>query len=106
MELSNKILNSGLNFSMEFGKNWLLDINDRLLSEYPELTELELNACNKLCKIINELAHDYVYKDFIKNKNEMMGFSEFKFFLTVKYEWIDENNLRSLHNQSRYYAYK
>lgn len=104
MKPSNNILNSGLNFSMEFGENWLLDINDRLLNKYPELAESELDAYNILWKKVNGIAHDYVYKNFAKFKNEMMAFSEFKKFIKVKYEWIDENNLRRLHNQSRYYA--
>lgn len=106
MNLSNKILNSGLNFSMEFGKNWLLNINDRLLNEYPELTESQLIACNEICKKTNKLAHGYVYENLVKSNKKMIDFSEFKIFMKIKYQWIDEKNLGRLYSQSCYYAWK
>lgn len=108
MVLSNNILNSGLNFSMEFGKNWLIEINDRLLGVYPKLSESELFACDKLCKKVNKFAHDYVSKNPVKTKNEikLIEFSEFANFVKTKYNWINEENLVKLYSQSCYYAMK
>ncbi len=108
MELSKRTLNSGLSFSMEFGKNWLVDIQERLLNENLELTTLELDFCNKLCKKVNKCAHDYVSKNPIKGNKEIsfMEFSQFAKFIKSKYEWIDDENLSHLYNQSCYYALK
>lgn len=108
MKLSNEILNNGLNFSMEFGKNWLIDINDSLLNKYPKLTASELNICNKLCKKVNKLAHDFVIKNPVKTDNEIkfIAFSEFKIFMKTKFNWIEDENLKKLYNQSCYYALK
>lgn len=108
MKLSNEILNSGLNFSMEFGKNWLLEINDRLLAKYPNLTPSELNACDKLCKKVNKLANDFVYDNPEKKENEIefITFSVFENFMKTNYDWISDKNLRGLYSQSCYYAWK
>jgi len=108
MKLSKDILNSGLNFSMEFGKNWLVEINARLSKVYPELTKSELNTCAELCKKVNEIANDFVYKNPVKTgkKIKFIDFSEFKNFVKTEYDWIDDKNLHRLYSQSCYYAWK
>lgn len=108
MVLSNKILNNGLDFSMDFGENWLVEIINRLSEKHPELTTSELDTCDKLCKKINKLAHDYVVKNPVKIGNEItfIDFTIFKDFMKSKYGWINEKNLRKLYSQSCYYALK
>ena len=108
MELSNEILNKGLSFSMEFGDNWLVKINDRLSKKHPKLTKSELNSCEKLCRTVNKFAHDYVHKNPVKieNKITFIEFSFFKDLIKDKYEWINDENLSKLYSQSCYYALK
>lgn len=52
---------------MEFGKNWLLPVSERLSKLNPELTQKELTECNEICKRVNESAHRVVYKNPVKN---------------------------------------
>jgi len=81
--MSNEILNNGLNLSMEFGENWLTDIDDRLRKKL-------------------------IRKNPIKNgdKIDFIDFSKFEDFMKIKYEWIDNANLKKLYSQSCYYALK
>lgn len=108
MNLPSYVLNDALNFSMEFGENWLSDIGPRLLKKYSQLTKSELNNCSKLCKEINRTAHNYVSKNPVLKKNELtfIEFSEFEKMLLKKYDWINNENLKTLYSQSCYYALK
>ena len=108
MNLNKEILNHGLNLSMEFGENWLKPINDRLSDTYPELSKSELMYCDKLCRKINEYAHDFIGNNPVKNGNEIsfMESSKFKNVMKAKYSWIDDINLQRLYSQSCYYAWK
>lgn len=108
MKLSKDILNTGLSFSMEFGENWLVEINDRLLSVYPQLSKLELDTSDKLCKKVNKFAHEYVLNHAVKTGNEIkfVDFSAFKNAMKVAYDWINDKNLQKLYSQSCYYALK
>jgi len=106
--MSNEILNNGLNLSMEFGENWLKDINERLKIKYPELTISELKKYDKLHRKVNKYAHDFIRKNPIKNGNEInfIEFDKFEDFIKNKYDWIDEKNINQLYSQSCYYALK
>ena len=106
--MSNEILNNGLNLSMEFGENWLTDIDDRVGKNHPKLTKSELRSCDKLCRKVNKTAHDFIRKNPIKNgeKIDFIDFSKFEDFMKIKYEWIDNTNLKKLYSQSCYYALK
>jgi len=108
MELSKRTLNSGLSFSMEFGKNWLADIQESLQNDNLELTTSELDFCNKLCKKVNKCAHDYVSNNPVIGEKEIsfVEFYSFTKFIISKYEWINDKNLRHLYSQSCYYALK
>ncbi len=101
--MTNEILNIGLRLSMEFGENWLTDIDDRLGTKYTEL-----RGCDKLCRKINTIAYDFIRNNPIKNgeKIDFIDFSSFEEFMKSKYEWIDNANLRKLYSQSCYYALK
>ncbi|MGA9638716.1 hypothetical protein [Flavobacterium sp.] len=106
IKLSSEILNNGLNFSMEFGENWLVEINNRLSKKHPELSKSELDNCEKICRKINKISHDYVSKNPVKEGNEILFIesSKFKNFIKNKYDWITDDNLNNLYSQSCYYA--
>ena len=108
MELTKKILNDGLNLSMEFGENWLADIDERLRTKHPELTKSELRNCDKLCRKINKLAQDFISKNPTKTANEVkfVEFSLFESYIKAKYEWINNDNLNKLYSQGCYYSLK
>ncbi len=106
--MNDEILNDGLNLSMEFGENWLTDIDDRLGAKYSKLTKSELRSCDQLCRKINKIAHDFIRKNAIKNGESIsfIDFAKFEEFMKLKYEWIDKANLSKLYSQSCYYALK
>lgn len=106
--LSNEILNIGLDFSMEFGKNWLNPINQRLKNKFPDLTSVELEKCNNICKKVNKIANNFIFDNPVKNTTELtfVDFSEFENFMKQDFDWISKKNLKRLYNQSCYYAYK
>ena len=52
MTLSDQILNDGLELHIEFGENWLADIDNRLYKKHSELTESDLRNADKLCRNI------------------------------------------------------
>ena len=106
--VSNKILNIGLDFSMEFGENWLKPINKRLQNKFPYLTSDELEECNTICNEVNKTANNFVYENPIKGKPEIqfVDFAEFENFMKQKFDWISIKNLKRLYSQSCYYAFK
>jgi len=108
INLSDEILNVGLKFSMEFGENWLVDIDDRLANLYPEISVSDLRVCDKLCRKINKIAHSYISENPIKKDNKLIpiDISEFKNFMLERYDWIDDENMSRLYSQSCYYSLK
>ncbi len=108
MQLPHKTLNYALNLSLEFGENWLVDIQDRLSKKYPELSKTELDYCKQLCEKINKLAHQYVANNPKKIGAEIKFTenSKFKEFIKKKYNWINDNNIKKIYSQSCYYAMK
>jgi len=108
MDLNKEILNEGLGLSMEFGENWLMDIDNRLHEKYPKLTETELKNCDQLCRKINKYAHSFFCNNHITDEKGItfIHFSKFEDFMKLKYNWIHNDNLSKLYSQGCYYALK
>lgn len=108
MNLPHQILNHALELSMEFGENWLKDIDERLFQKYPELSESDLRKADKFCRKITKSATDFVVKNPIKKEGKMtfVGSSAFNVYMLNQYGWINEENLSQLYSQSCYYAMK
>ena len=108
MKLNNEISNNGLELSMEFGENWLKEINSKLLNEYSDLSEKELNNYNRLCKTVNKTGNDFIRKNPVKTngKIEFIDIKKFEKFILEKYSWINDKNINKLYSQSCYYAMK
>lgn len=108
MTLSNQTLNDGLALHMEFGKNWLADIDKRLAEKYPDLTESDLRKVDKLCRQLTKKAREFVLNHPNKNEEEItfVDALDFKAFMSNQHKWINEENLSQLYSQSCYYALK
>jgi len=108
----NEILNSGLDFAMEFGENWLQPIRQRLLSKYDFLTKKQLDEYNLKCTEAMKIGQDLIYKTLIdvSEKHETIKEGQLKAilksFMLSDYPWIDDENLSRLFSQGCYYAYK
>ena len=90
--LSIEILNVGLDFSMEFGKNWLQPINQRLKNKFLELSSDELEECNNICKEVNKIANNFILDNPVKNTSDLsfVDFSEFDNFMKLSFNWISK----------------
>jgi len=108
MTLSDHVFNDGLELHMEFGENWLTDIDDRLSKKHPHLSKSELRNMDRLCRRIAKLANDFVRKNIVvkDGKPTFIDSSDFKTYLLNEYEWINKANLSRLYSQSCYYAMK
>ncbi|MNG72465.1 hypothetical protein D3C87_629410 [compost metagenome] len=108
MNLSIEVLNYGLQLSMEFGKNWLKPINERLEIKFPNLNKQQQEECNLICKRVHQIAHNYVAENPIRSDSgvEFVAFNQFKQFILTKYNWLSTANLQRLYSQSCYYASK
>ena len=108
MTLSNNILNNGLELHLEFGENWLTDIDDRLSEKFPGLSKYDLRKCDNLCRKTAKIANSFVCNNPIKEKGKVkfIDSSDFKIYMLNQYDWINEKNLSHLYSQSCYYAMK
>ena len=108
MHYSEEVKNRALSLSMEFGKFWLMDIQERLSKEFPRLSPANLNSLNKTCKGINKLAQDFIRNNPVKKENEInfMPFERFQKYLVKNHPWISHENVTKLYSQSCYYARK
>ena len=106
MEFSNIVLNAALRMSMEFGENWLLSIDERLLELYPELGEAAVLKIDKICREANKNAHKFVCEHKVQEADgiSFVAFPLFETFMISKYDWIDEENLSRIYSQGCYYA--
>lgn len=108
----NEILNSGLNFAMEFGENWLQPIQKRLLFKYGFLTSKQRDEYNAICTTTMKIGHEFIYKSLadILDKDETIKENQFKEnfknFMLNEFPWIDKRNMSRLFSQGCYYAYK
>ena len=107
-----EILNSGLKLAMEFGKNWLQPIQNRLLKKYNFLTTEEVDKYNLICKEVMRNGNAFIY-DTLSNLTEKEATikrrelkNQCDNFILEKYPWISKSNLSRLFNQECYYAGK
>lgn len=109
MTLSDDILNVGLKLAMEFGPDFLKPINERLKHNFPELTDLELEMCNKFSYETANFGHDLVYRSWegIHDPEIYRKLNaDFKSQIKSKFEWMSEDNINRLFSQSCYFASK
>jgi hypothetical protein len=106
--MTTQILNDGLELHLEFGENWLADIDDRLSKKYPHVSKSDLKNTDKLCRKVAKFANDFVLKNPVMKDGKATFIDQvyFKTQLLKEYDWIHEANLNRLYSQSCYYARK
>src|SRR5687768_99590 len=93
-----EILNSGLKLAMEFGKNWLQPIQNRLLKKYDFLTTEQLERYNLICKEVLQDGNHFIYNTLsnLIEKDVTIKRSELKHkydnFILEKYHWVSKSN--------------
>lgn len=99
------ILNEGLYLVMEFGKNWLQSIQERLGKRYPKLNTSKLDQYNRICQSAMKLGHDSMFKLAEKNGFEA-NIKELTKIVREKYPWVTDKNISKLYSQGMYYSMK
>jgi hypothetical protein len=108
----NEILNSGLDFAMEFGEHWLQAIQERLAKKYDFLHTEQLNHYDLMCRKAMKDGHKFMHNTLVALSKEKRTISSKELeakltsFMQSNYPWIDHSNLSRLFSQSCYYAYK
>lgn len=101
--IDKNILNRALSISLEWGKEWLNPIQNRLMHVVPRLSG---NDIEKISEYITRVRDDVfkIYSDNYDPKSQTFNSDVLK-EVTEKYPWINKNNLSRLDSQGQYYAW-
>lgn len=98
----NKVFNTAVALSLEWGENWLQPINERLLKIYPFLTRDETEELNEKCKQLQHYALELCAKELegklTKDKIEIE--------IKIQYPNLNQKNIRQVIRQGMYYVRK
>jgi hypothetical protein len=106
------IMNTGLDFAMAFGENWLSPIQIRLAAKYPMLTTEQLDGYNSACQTAMDDGHQFIMgtlSEVCRRQQMIPGTvlaEQLRSYMRPKYPWINQSNLSHLYSQGRYYAWK
>jgi hypothetical protein len=100
-----EILNEGLSLAMEWGKNWLQPIQERLQRAHPELSKDELDDLNDKAQAAMRFDYDLVYAS-VERDGKAIGDRDFAREVKSRYPWVNEKNVRHMYSPGRYYAWK
>ncbi len=102
-----EILNVGVDLAMEWGPNWLADIQPRLVERHPELGAEALDAYDAACRAAMRWGHAQVPVHWQAAGGDQAEASRrFDEAVRARYPWISEKNLSHLFSQGCYYAWK
>ncbi len=100
---STEIFQKAVELSLEWGKDWLKPINDRICAIYPSLTEAEADELNRTCKEIQK----YCWDDLCwKEADGLITQPQIVEAMKPRYPELSDANLNRLISQGYYYARK
>lgn len=101
--IDNNILNKALSLSLEWGKELLNPIQNRLMHVVPRLSG---NDIEKISEYITGVRDDVfkIYCEHYDPKSQTFGSNIVK-KVAEKYSWINKSNLSHLDSQGKYYAW-
>jgi hypothetical protein len=100
---STEIFQKAMDLSLEWGKEWLKPINDRIRATYPSLTEAEAEELNRKCKEIQK----YCWDDLCwKEADGLITQPKIVAAMKARYPELSDANLNRLISQGYYYARK
>lgn len=97
-------LNVGFHLAMEWGEDWLMPIQPRLKKLRPELSQKQLNECNKICQEAMRRGHELVIQYIGPTLDS--DFEGWSSEMQEVYSWISDENLSRCFSQGCYYAMK
>lgn len=102
-----KILNKGLRLAMQFGKNWLNPVNERLKKLYPFLSDVTIDEYSSTCANVLNDGINYIAKTLSEAPNtpnkELSQL--YNSFIIQSHPWISKSNTKALYKQALYYAH-
>jgi hypothetical protein len=107
-----EILNDGFAMTMEFGKNWLQPINDRLKDKFGFLAEQEIELYSGICRDARNDSSDFVLNTLGKvfDSGETIKDSDFRIefenHILQKFDWVNKSNLNRAYSQGMYYSWR
>lgn len=99
-----KVLNLALKRSLEWGKEFNMPLDNKLMSSVPKLSGSDIE---KVSQYIIQVRDDILWKIYYPNWDaKAQAFKNDTQKITAeKYPWIDKDNLASLDSQGKYYAW-
>ena len=101
-EFAPELLNAALELATEWGDNFCKPINERILVNYPDLTESDIE---QLTAITRE-AESYIYTCGERELAGEITEGDIVPEARRKYAWLDSNNASRLKNIGMFYARK
>ncbi len=106
------ILNDGLKISLQWGRNWMQPIQDRLKRRFPKLTKEELDFYDSICRKTRDNGLNFIFdrlkeacdNDLLLDKGRFR--SDFNKMMLDESGWITRSNLNRIFSQGMYYAWK
>ncbi|MCQ6959774.1 hypothetical protein [Mucilaginibacter aquariorum] len=107
-----EILNKGFSMAMEFGKNFLKPINERLKLKFDFLSDSEVEYYNTTCTEAMKVGHAFIIDSLASKaeRNETVNGIAFKRQFendfTEKFNWVTQSNINCIYSQGLYFAWK
>lgn len=105
--LDDAILNEGLALALEWGKDWLMPIQDRLGALHPELARGDLDRYERACRAAMTFGHKQVPSCWREaGREQSAAFALWRAAMLASYPWVSDQNLGGTFSQGMYYAWK
>lgn len=98
------VLNKALSLSLEWGKEWLKPIQNRLMYIIPRLSGNDIEKISEYIIGVRDDIFEKIYNDHFDSESQTFD-SDVVRITKEKYPWINKNNLSRLDSQGRYYAW-
>lgn len=100
---SAEILNAALAMSLEWGENWLKNINERIRAAYPQLTSEDAEILNRWCAEVRSFAYKVIEVEYHTPPEKLIepAMPQIK----SRYPQLNQENLNHLYSQGMYYAW-
>ena len=102
--IDDETLNLSLGLAMDWGEDWLTQIQPRLKKRRPQLTAAQRNECNETAQAAMRLGNKSL-REFLRPEFET-DFDGWANKLRQTYPWVSNENLSKLFSQAIYYSRK
>jgi hypothetical protein len=99
-------LNKGLSLAMDWGKDWLMPIQERLRAWDSSITPEQADAINEICQRAMRFGWELVRDQRELSLSDFESKDEFDRRMLEEYPWVDKQNLGRLYSQALYIAMK